>query len=151
MNEMLGNQYFMARNYSAAQIHLQEFLNSHPDNKYAKRKIIVCYTQTGKMENAYNYFIELIDEDIEFIIDADPIYDDCPCQELVEQIENQSDLNRDSFDFQLMLGIIWLYCDVEKSASYFLKAKETNPDYPQIEYVYTKILNYINTKHHQQK
>lgn len=141
----------MARNYSAAQIHLQEFLNSNPNNKFAKRKIIICYTQTGKMEDAYKYFIELIDVDIDFIVNAHPIHDDCPCPELVEQIENQNNLNKDSLDYQLMLGMIWLYCDVEKSISYFLTAKEINPDYPRIDHVINKILNYISTKQIQKK
>ena len=127
MSEMLGNQYFMARNYSAAQQQLEEVILKDPLNKSAKKKLIVCYTQTGKVKEAIQYFNDLISEDIEFIVNTHPIDDDCPCPELVEKIEGQKLANSDSADYHLILGIIWLYCDINKSIEHFTKAKEIAP------------------------
>jgi len=78
MSEMLGNQYFMARNYFAALSELEKVFEKNPTNKSLKRKLIICYTQTNDLEKALILFNELVEEDIEFIIEADAIKDDCP-------------------------------------------------------------------------
>ena len=63
-------------------------------------------------------------EDIDFVINTDPIDDDCPCPELVFELETELQNNRTSLDYNLILGMLWLYCKLEKSAAYFKKAYE---------------------------
>jgi Tfp pilus assembly protein PilF len=48
MNEMLGNQYFMARNYLGAANVFQEVLKEDPSNINARKKLIIAFTQIGK-------------------------------------------------------------------------------------------------------
>ncbi len=143
MSEMLGNQYFMARNYSAAQQQLEEVILKDPLNKTAKKKLIVCYTQTGKVKDAIRFFNDLISEDIEIVVNTHPIDDDCPCPELVEKIEGQKLANSDSADYHLILGIIWLYCDINKSIDYFIKAKEIAPGDKNIDFAVNVISDYL--------
>jgi pentatricopeptide repeat protein len=143
MSEMLGNQYFMARNYSAAQQQLEEVILKDPLNKSAKKKLIVCYTQTGKVKEAIQFFNDLISEDIVFVINTNPIDDDCPCPELVEKIEGQKLANSDSADYHLILGIIWLFCDINKSIGYFIKAKEIAPGDKNIDFAVNVISDYL--------
>ncbi|MFA7228101.1 MAG: tetratricopeptide repeat protein [Melioribacteraceae bacterium] len=144
MSEMLGNQFFMARNYEAAQAEFEEVLLKDPFNKGAKKKIIVCYTQTGKVKNAVKYFNELISEDIKFIIDTNPHLDDCPCPELVEKIEGQKGFYEDSKDHLIILGIIWLYCDISKSVDCFLKAKALSPNDDNLSITINIIQEYLD-------
>jgi hypothetical protein len=66
-------------------------------------------------------------KDIHFIIDIDPVAEYCPCSELVYEIEAKLRENQDSFDFHGILGILWLYCNIERSLSHFLKAGELAP------------------------
>ncbi|MDD3558729.1 MAG: hypothetical protein PHW27_09160 [Melioribacteraceae bacterium] len=124
MNEMLGNQLFMARRYSEALKNLEAALLHSPEQKPIKRKLIICYAQTGDIYKSLNLFYDLIKDDIQFIIDADPILDDCPCNEIIEQLEEQTDFNYDPFETKIYQGIIWLYCDAAKSLSCFQKAGE---------------------------
>ncbi|MBU2507351.1 MAG: hypothetical protein KJ799_11610 [Bacteroidetes bacterium] len=131
MNEMLGNQYFMARNYPAAEIELEKSLEKFPAHKGIRRKLIVCYTQTGKVRNALQAFLSLAKEDIDFIINADPIEDDCPCPELVEKM-NSLEPQLDSLDREIVAGILWLYCDIEKSLQHFDNAVKFNNDDPTV-------------------
>lgn len=77
-SEMLGNKYFLARNYRGAAQNLQYVLSQNPINKAARKKIIICYTQTGEIEKAFENFYSLVAEDISFIINTDPVADDCP-------------------------------------------------------------------------
>lgn len=143
MSEMLGNQYFMVRNYRAAKNEFELALKKNPLQNNLKKKLIVCYTQTGKVKQAIDMFNELISENIGIIIDTDPIKDDCPCPELVEQIEKLKDTHTNSLDYHLILGIVWLYCDVNKSLEYFLKAKQLEASDNNIHKTIQIIENYL--------
>lgn len=129
---MLGNQFFMVRNYPAAQKELEEVILKDPRNICVKKKLVICYTQTGKLKEAIKLFAELVNENIEFIINTDPALDDCPCQELIEKIENYNHQDETSYNNLLVLAIIWLYCDKIKSLEYFKKLHELEPNDPLI-------------------
>lgn len=118
MSEMLGSQYFLARNYGRAAEELETALLKDPKNKGIRRKLIVCYTQIGRVERALDLFLSLAKEDVDFTINTDPIDDDCPCPELVCDLEAKRGNNRESPDFHLILGMLWLYCNPRKSLQY---------------------------------
>jgi tetratricopeptide (TPR) repeat protein len=145
MSEMLGNQYFMARNFFDAISELEKVFEKNPLNKSLKRKLIICYTQTNDLKKALLLFEELVQEDINFIIEADPIKDDCPCPELVKELDNPNSTPyfEDKFDNLVCQGIIWLYCDVTKSYEYFKQAQQLNSQNQVINSILEKIENYI--------
>ena len=109
MFEMLGNQLFLVRNYSRAVEMLEKGLWNDPKNKYIRRKLIICYTQIGEINKALDNFLWLIKKDIHFIIDIDPIADDCPCSELVFDSEAKLHENPKSINLLIISGILWLY------------------------------------------
>ena len=121
MSEMLGNQYFMARNYKEAVRALEPVYLKDSSNKSVRRKLIIAYTQTGKLRKALDLFISLVQEDVEFIINADPIFDDCPCSEIEKQLIYSPKDNR-SPDINIYNGILWLYCDPKISVKFLKKA-----------------------------
>ena len=49
MNEMLGNQYFMARNYIGAASAFQDVLKEDPANTNARKKLIISLTQIANI------------------------------------------------------------------------------------------------------
>jgi tetratricopeptide (TPR) repeat protein len=138
-SEMLGNKYFLARNYHGAAQNLQFVLTQNPINKSARKKIIICYTQTGEIDKAFDNFYSLVKEDINFIINTDPVADDCPCPELVVKYGKVFSYENESFDMKLMLGMLWLYCDVNKSFEFFSEVAKSNTDDFRIEEVLTLI------------
>lgn len=128
MSEMLGNQYFLARNFTNAAKNLQYALDLDPLNKAVRKKLVICYSQTGEIQKAFNIFYNLILENINCIIDTDVISDDCPCPELVTHYGTILPYQENSTDLKLMLGMLWLYCDVEKSLNFFKSVLKENPD-----------------------
>lgn len=132
MYEMLGNHSFMIRNYTRAAEMLGQALLKDPKNKAMRRKLIVCYTQIGQPRRALEMFLSLIKEDIDFVINTDPIADDCPCPDLVYKIEHKLPAENASPDDLLTLGILYLYCDLDKSLAYFQQAVRHLPDDPMI-------------------
>ncbi|MBU1099461.1 MAG: tetratricopeptide repeat protein [Bacteroidetes bacterium] len=127
MSEMLGNQYFLGRKYSLAMAELEDVVAQDPGNKVAMKKLIICYTQVGNIDAALKTFHNLISEDIEFIINTDVVSDDCPCPELVVKEDDHVETLTSLKEF-LMFGILWLFCNPEKSKMYLEKALEINPN-----------------------
>lgn len=140
---MLGNQYFMARKYYEAEFELEETLQKVPDSKTIKKKLIVCYTQTGKINKSLELFYDLLREDVEIIAETDPVLDDCPCYELVEKVEKLKLYDENSRDFYVLQGIIWSYCNIKKALKYFEAAKSIDPNDNRIHGAIKKINEYL--------
>ncbi len=116
---MLGNQYFIAKKYASAASNFTQTLLENPQNKSVKKKLIICFTQTGEINKALDVFIDLIKEDIDFITNTDLIEDACPCPELIAKYRAVLPYENNSADLRIMLSILWLYCDAEKSYEFF--------------------------------
>ncbi|MEW6196719.1 MAG: hypothetical protein AB1521_16350 [Bacteroidota bacterium] len=127
MSEMLGNYHFLVRNYLSAIKPLEKLIETEPCAKKAKKKLIVCYTQTGQLENALKLFYELIREDIDCITNTNPETEDCPCPHLTKDLECGLIERNDEYKLNIELGMLWLYCNKVKSLEYFEKAAEQNP------------------------
>jgi len=143
MSEMLGNQYFLARKYSLAADELEKALSKNPTHKGIRRKLIICEIQKGDINRALDLFVSLVEEDVAFIVDADPILDDCPCPELVYDMEEQFNDNKESLDYHLKLAMIWLYCDVNKSLHYFNLSLGMNSENDLIKKIKNRLASYL--------
>lgn len=139
---MLANQYFMARNYSGAESEFIKCLVQSPDNLAARKKLIICNTQTGNIEEALVNFLIIIHENISFIIDTAKIRDDCPCPKIIKHIEELSSKKTDNTETITTLGILWLFCDRFKSEEYFHLANLSKPDDVKIREAYDIIRNF---------
>lgn len=124
---MLGNKYFLARNYEGAAANFQYTLKTDPINKSVRKKLIICYTQIGQIQKAFENFYMLAKENINFIMETDIVADDCPCPELIEKYGNVLPYEKDSFDMKLMLAMLWLYCNAAKSLEFFKRIILENP------------------------
>ena len=129
---MLGNKYFLARNYKGAAANFQHTLQNDPINKSIRKKLIICYTQTGQFQKAFENFYMLAKENVNFIIDTDIVADDCPCPELIEKYGNVLPYENDSYEMKLMLAMLWLYCDAKKSLEFFKGILVENSGDPRI-------------------
>lgn len=144
-SEMLGNKYFLARNYESAAKNFQYILQSDPINKSIRKKLIICYTQTDQIQKAFENFYLLAKDDINFIMNTDIVADDCPCPELIVKYGNVLPYEYDSDDLKLMLAMLWLYCDAKKSLEFFKRIIEENPGNSRIKEIVSLIEEKIKT------
>lgn len=142
---MLGNKYFLARSYDLAAANFQETLKSDPINKAIKKKLIICFTQTGQIKKAFDNFYLLAKEDIDYIIDTDLIADDCPCAELTAKYGNILPYENESVDLKFMLGMLWLYCNPKKSVDFFKQIRVELPDNKRVQEIISLIENKIRS------
>lgn len=139
MNEMLGNQYFLTRKFKDATTQFERSLLFTPNNSEVKKKLIICYIQQKELKLALKLFTDLISDNIEIILKSDPVRDDCPCQQIICDIDNSSSKLSES-EKNVMLGMLWLYCDLLKSRKYFGKLLESEPSNKNYQTI-NKIIN----------
>ena len=143
MSEMLANQYFMARNFVSAELEYEKCISQKSDNLLAKKKLIICYSENGKIEESLVLFNEVISYQIQVITSTDLIKDDCPCPEIIKRIVEIND-GAESAEIMIQLGILWLYCNPETSLNYFEKAKSLSGEYnKQITFAIDKIKAFL--------
>lgn len=127
MSEMLGNHYFQVRNFMLAEQTYEKLsLNQLSDFKILK-KLIICYTQTYKLDKALKTFNLLIEKDINTIIYSNRRDEDCPCDDLILKIENSEVKYSTDEQKYTALAILWMYCNHKTSLNYFQKALDENP------------------------
>jgi len=127
MCEMLANHHFMIRNYLDATITFEKVIAKGGASKSIRKKIIICYVILFQIEKAIHEFLSLIQEDITFITDTNLQDEDCPCPELISEIEINK-INFSDKEKKMALGILWLYCDLDTSLRYF---EEYHKEYGQ--------------------
>ncbi len=146
MCEMLGNQYFLARRYGDAIAVFEKVMEKNTGNKAVRRKLVICYAQTGQVRKAFDIFISLAEDDMDYIINTDPVGDDCPCPELVTHYEELLKTFTHDADLLLKLGMLWLYCNPDRSLYYFRKAKEEDAENGKIQHVLSLLLSHLSSK-----
>jgi hypothetical protein len=145
MSEMLANQYFMARKYSRACELFEQEIRKDLSNKSMRSKLIICYIQERNVSKAWTLFVGLVSEDVDYIINMDSIRDDCPCPELVFELGTSAVSDQNVVDFYLISGMLWLFCDVEKSLYYLKSAQQLHPAVASLAEIITILDSYSDT------
>ena len=140
---MLGNQYFLARRFKDATNQFEKSLLIDPTNNNVKKKLIICYLQTNEMRMALQIFTDLISNNLEIILNSDSSRDDCPCRQMIFELENFPS-KLEEVEKNTALGILWLYCDALNSQKYFYKLLKVDPNNP----IYLKITDLLNQSFH---
>ena len=149
MHEMLGNQYFLARNYRKAAEKLELALSDETDNLDIQRKLIICYTQIEKGDAALLMLSRLLEKNYAFVVNTDPVEDDCPCPELVEEMEAQLRAEAEDAEKLAVLGTLWLYCDAGKALAYFQRSVQREANNPIVNKIVTTIKTHEKNNNHQ--
>ena len=150
LSEMLGNKYFLSRNYQLAASVYSKIHISQPNNLLVIKRLIICLTQIGEIRKAFDFFYKLVKKDVSIIINTDPIADDCPCSELIEKYGKIFPYEDNSTDLKFLLGILWLYCNPSRSVQFFEQLLRENPDeirYKEIVLIINKYLNHPKIIH----
>lgn len=122
MSEMLANHFFLIRDYNRAIKTYEKAALSIGITKTIRKKIIICYVKTLELEKALNEFLKLLEEDMDFITNTDINSDDCPCPDIISEVERGEIDFADQYEKNISLGILWLYCDKKQSLLHFRKA-----------------------------
>jgi tetratricopeptide (TPR) repeat protein len=127
MSEMLANHYFLFRNYNSAKPIYESLLEKESNNTSIKKKLIICLTTAGEVYKALDLFLSMIKDNIDFITSTKIESEEYPCPEIIAEIENQEKLYNSELERIVAIGMLWLYCSLEKSIEFFKKAEKADP------------------------
>jgi len=136
MHEMLGNHHFLLRDYVQALAHYEVVLSKSMASMPLRKRAIVCYIQTRRVDQALPLFADLIAEDIGCIIGHDNEQEGCPCPEIIQECESRMTGIPSQHDLTAM-GMLWLYCEPHKSLQWFERAIQQEPEHPYLKSVIT--------------
>ena len=145
MSEMLGNQYFLARNFEKALQQYEAVLDNAPVDEIIRKKLIICYCEVGNVDAAVALFDQVIHTNIDIIALTDVVSEDCPCPELLERMKWYEKVAANSFDFYCIVGMLSLYCDLNNSLKYFSTAQKLRPYDQRISRILKTIRSYHRT------
>lgn len=143
---MLGNQYFLTRNYQGALDAFLKAIKTQPASYEIRKKLVICYVSTNKVRKALNELLSIIGTNLQIITGTNIEKEDCPCQELISQFESNSIFEKDSFEHHTAFGILWLYCNPLKAIEEFNLAKLEEPDNKKIHKVLSILHSNTNAK-----
>lgn len=144
MSEMLGNHYFQLRDFVLAERIYEKLSQNQLSDLSIIKKLIICYTQTYNLDKALELLLLLIKKDINTILNSNRKEDDCPCNDLILQIENRKIKYPSDQETYISLGILWLYCNHTTSTNYFQMALNENPENKNLIKVITFLKNLSN-------
>ena len=144
MSEMLGNHYFQLRKYMLAEQTYESLSFPELSSLKIQKKMIICYTQTNKLQKAFNLFAQMIENDVETFLKSNLNADDCPCNDLIFRIENGEIKYENDLQTFTVLGILWMFCNYKTSLNYFKMAKNESPANELIESTLALIEKYSN-------
>ena len=146
MSEMLGNHQFMIHNFKAAARMFEAAIQNTAQTKPLRKKLIVCYTQMGEIEKVFELLIPFLDEDLDFLITVNPMEVECPCPELIHDIEHSLHSQQDLQTNYVKLGIYWLYLDIGQSVKYLELARNQSHFKAEIEVILTHLYERIKAE-----
>jgi hypothetical protein len=62
MSEMLANRYFLSGRYADAAGEFEELLEAHPPRVAVRRRLVICYTMTGRLRDALDLAVDIMRE-----------------------------------------------------------------------------------------
>ena len=127
MSEMLGNHYFLSRNFYLAKDSYERALAKDERNSVIKKKLVICYIKTGEINRALENFLNIVESKIDVILSTRYTDEDCPCPEIIAEIEAPGTFYFTEYEKRIALGMLWLYCDYSKSLIHFKIAFELKP------------------------
>ena len=128
MCEMLGNQYFIAQNYSEAIRVYTNLINDKKANTEIQKRLIVSYLKTYQINSALLQFFAILNFSRNATKCDENSKDYCVCREMISEINNNKWENVIELDRDLMLAMLWYFCDLEQSEKYFKRATILAPD-----------------------
>ncbi|MBK7868507.1 MAG: hypothetical protein IPJ75_16795 [Ignavibacteriales bacterium] len=143
MSEMLGNNYFLVRNYESAKTTFLALPEPLRSEMRVIKKLILCEIFLGDPHSALHYLLTILREIPDFIIKTDVEDEDCPCRDLICHLEAQPGFSSENNSTILSMSILWLYCSIDKSLYYL---DMLTPDYSTSDIQeFSKLMhNYIN-------
>ena len=138
MSEMLANQYFMACRYECALPLLEDLVADAPHAVPLRNKLLVCYLQTNRIDEAIDLCLEILRSDPASLVGIDPYGEHFPCLELSTRRfppRTVPEFNR--------VALLNLYCRPRIACFHLTCSLELSGDQPRIRTILDMLYRYL--------
>ncbi|MBK8230848.1 MAG: hypothetical protein IT349_07230 [Candidatus Eisenbacteria bacterium] len=139
MSLMLANRYFLDRDYLHALPLLEAALADASNVSPIRKKLIVTNIVLGRLSEALDLLEQAVHEDPRSIIDTQAEDEDCPCPDLCRALEKRLPYATDPYPVLLSLGMLELYCSLERARTYLAQAGRVRADEPRIPRILSRL------------
>jgi tetratricopeptide (TPR) repeat protein len=146
MSEMLANRYFASGRYEEAQAGLEAVLRRRPGHLGARKKLVMCYVQTGRLREALDLALGLMEDAPEAFAPAGPNAEDLPCRSVLGAFAERG-RSLDPGSYHAGLGVLQLFCDAEVALSELDRAAEEDPSRIEIRALRAVVRKHLEAKH----
>ncbi len=145
MSEMLANNYFIVRNYAKAKEIFLQLPDELRDECRVMKKLILCEIFLSEPYKALQYLLTILRRDPGIIVKTDIDTEDCPCRDLIIELEERTGYNNGDESNILSLAMLWLYCNLERAVEYIdlIEDPDSKPGIQEFKFL---INNYITNK-----
>ena len=119
MCEMLGNHFFLLKEYDNAKHIYERLLNSSKFNISIKIKLILCLIAIRKIKKAFSIFYDLIMNNSWILLNSDFVINKSICNELIYSTKKNINNFKKNSDIFLVLGMLYAFVDTNFSIKYF--------------------------------
>ena len=146
MSEMLANRYFLSGRYADAAGEFEELLEAHPPRVAVRRRLVICYTMTGRLRDALDLAVDIMREDPDAAAQADPQVEGFSCKQARNQLrERAKELTPGAY--HTSLGLLQLFCDEEKALEELTQALRIVPKYHDVHRLKTLVKRHLEAGH----
>ncbi len=146
MSEMLANRHFASGHYEEARKGFEAVLRRRPGNVTARKKLTVCYVQTGRLREAVDLVLGLMEENPEALRSADAGSEGFPCRAALDAFAERG-RSLDPGDYHAGLGVLQLYCNAEAALGELDRAAEEDPSRMEIRALLAVVRRHLEAKH----
>lgn len=148
MSEMLANRHFASGHYEEARKGFEAVLRRRPGHVTARKKLTVCYVQTGRLREAVDLALGLMEEVPEAlcVAAAQSEAEGFPCRAVLAAFaERGRSLDRGAY--HAGLGVLQLYCNAEAALGELGRAAEEDPSRMEIRALLAVVRRHLEAKH----
>ena len=142
MSEMLANNYFIVRDYAKAREVFLQLPEPVRDDCRVLKKLILCEIFLSQPYKALHYLLTILRRDPAIIIKIDIDTEDCPCRDLIIELEERAGYSDGDERSILSLAMLWLYCNLQRAMEYLdlIEDPENKPGIPEFKFLINKYL-----------
>ena len=145
MSEMLANRYFFARRFADAVDGFEAVLRKKPDHVLVRKKLLVCYVYTGRLPEAIQLAVGLMQKDAEALMQTDLEAEGFPCQSMVDGFRKKQEIV-DEGTYHTGLALLLLLCNSPEVTEHLRLAAELDPVCSEIRTLRTLVLKHLEAK-----
>ncbi len=146
MPEMLANRYFRSGRFGEAAMIYEGVLRRYPGHLPARKKLVVSYVALGRLREALELALGLLDEGLEVLAVSDPETEGFPCGDVQSVLRGTEPMLPPGVR-HTSLALLQLFCRPEEALRELDLAVNAEPVIPDAPRLRSALKRHLEARH----